>query len=305
MGIFGVDVSNHQTSFDFTGWDFAILKASEGSGFKDRMFPTHLANARRVGAVVAAYHYVRTDPADYQVGNIEAMVPKDVPVILDVEDGAGADPNLWRQLITELRERGYSVPLIYLPRWYWNKIGQPDLSGFPPLWQSWYPDYVARPREVGISMVPASAWAPMDGIPVAIMQFTSSPFDQNYYGGTKEQLLSLLGGNEDEVGWSDPLGVSEQDRANYGTPGPAATFDAGTWLKCASLYAGEAMSEARAANAKAQSLEQRIDEVKEQNRLILVELSKLASGGGEHGGVVDIDAVADKVKDKIVEDLDD
>lgn len=65
------------------------------------------------------------------------------------------------------------------------------------------------------------------------------------------------------------------------------------------------MTEARAANEKAQSLEERINEVKEQNRLILVEISKLASGGGEHGGVVNIDAVADKVKDKIVEDLND
>src|SRR5688572_4616158 len=135
------------------------------------MFHTHLANARRAGCVVAAYHYVRTDPAEYQVGNIESMVPKDIPVILDIEDGAGSDPNHWRQVMNELRERGYSVPLVYLPRWYWNKVGNPDLSGFPPLWASWYPDYVARPREEGIAKVPASAWNPLDGVPVLIMQF--------------------------------------------------------------------------------------------------------------------------------------
>jgi hypothetical protein len=203
MGIFGVDVSNHQTSFDFTGWDFAFLKSSEGSGFKDRMFHSHLANARKAGCVVAAYHYVRTDPADYQVGNIESMVPKDVPIILDIEDGAGSDPNNWRQLIRELRERGYKVPLIYLPRWYWNKIDQPDLSGLPPIWMSWYPDYIARPREEGIRLVPGSAWASMDGIPVVIMQFTSSPFDQNFYGGTKDQLAALLGGVDLDMQFSD------------------------------------------------------------------------------------------------------
>lgn len=199
MGIFGVDVSNHQTSFDFSGWDFAILKSSEGSGFKDRMFHTHLANARRAGCVVAAYHYVRTDDPEYQVGNIESMVPKNVPVILDIEDGAGGDPNHWRHLMNLLRERGYRVPLVYIPRWYWNKIGQPDLSGFPPIWMSWYPDYVARPREEGIKKVPASAWAAMDGVPVLIMQFTSSPFDQNYYPGSKDELATLFNGEDDIV----------------------------------------------------------------------------------------------------------
>lgn len=203
MGIFGVDVSNHQSSFDFSGWDFAILKSSEGSGFKDRMFHTHLANARRAGCVVAAYHYVRTDPADYQVGNIESMVSKDVPVILDIEDGAGSDPNHWRQLIQELRERGYTVPMVYLPRWYWEKVGKPDLSGFPPIWMSWYPDYVARPREEGIKKVPVSAWAAMDGVPVLIMQFTSTPFDQNYYPGSKAELAALFNGEDDDVSAAD------------------------------------------------------------------------------------------------------
>src|SRR5688500_729047 len=100
--------------------------------------------------------------------------------------------------MNELRERGYSVPLVYLPRWYWNKIGNPDLSGYPPLWASCHPDYVARPRGDGIAKVPASAWNRLDGVPVVIMQFTSSPFDQNYYPGSKEGLAILLGGKEEE-----------------------------------------------------------------------------------------------------------
>jgi hypothetical protein len=191
MGLFGVDVSNHQTSFNFTGWDFAFLKASEGSTFKDRMFHTHLANARKAGAVVAAYHYQRTNPAEEQVANIESMVPKDVPVIIDVEDGSGS-PELTREIIRGLRERGYRIGPLYLPRWYWQKIGKPSLHDLPRLWASWYPDYVSRPREEGIAEVPTSAWEPYGGNQVAVMQFTSTPFDQNWFAGTKAQLLSLL-----------------------------------------------------------------------------------------------------------------
>src|SRR5687767_4398566 len=89
MGVFGVDVSNHQKSFNFTGWDFAFIKSSEGNGFRDAYFAGHLANARRAGCLVAAYHYQRNVSAQSQVDLIKSMVPRDVPVIIDVEDGSG------------------------------------------------------------------------------------------------------------------------------------------------------------------------------------------------------------------------
>lgn len=196
MGIFGVDVSNHQTSFDFTGWDFAFLKASEGADFRDRMFHTHLANARKAGAIVAAYHYQREGDAKSQIGNIESMVPKDVPVIIDVENKSGS-PQLTREIIAGLRKRGYRIGPLYLPKWYWDRIGKPSLHDLPTLWASWYPDYVARPRESGIAKVPASAWNAYGGRPVSVMQFTSTPFDQNYFNGTRADLRLLLEDGDD------------------------------------------------------------------------------------------------------------
>jgi hypothetical protein len=296
MGIFGVDVSNYQSSFDFSGWDFAILKASEGANFKDRMFTTHLANARRANCVVAAYHYVRLDPADYQVGNIESMVPKDVPVILDIERGAGSDPDHWRHLINELRARGYTVPLIYIPRWFWNEIGQPSLHDLPPLWMSWYPDYVARPREEAISKVPASAWAPMDSIPVYVMQFTSTPFDQDYYPGTKEDLANLFGGEDMQLSdedinriWMFPL------RNEQNVDGNEETHEAVLWVT--EMADRTAKLEREAAIHRAE-LDARIAEVKDQNQQILAAITALSGGS-------DVDAVAEKAKQKIVDDLND
>lgn len=196
--IYGVDVSNHQEQFDFTGWDFAFIKSSEGTGFKDGRFTQHVANARVAGCLVAAYHYVRGGDVQGQFDNIRSMVPTDIPVILDVEDGAGSVDSI-KQLAAKLRAAGYAVPLTYFPRWYWNSIGQPDLSGLAPLWLSWYPDYKPRPREQAYAMVPGSGKQPFGGIDSApVIQFTSTPFDQNAFDGTRDQLAALLGSRQEE-----------------------------------------------------------------------------------------------------------
>lgn len=193
MGVFGVDVSNHQSSFNFAGWDFAFIKSSEGNSFRDFRFTQHLNNARASNCLVAAYHYQRDVSAQSQVALIKEMVPTNVPVIIDVERGSGS-LGITREIIRLLRSGGYESPFLYLPRWYWAEIGRPDLSGLPRLWASWYPDYVSRPREVGISLVPQSAWNDYGNNSVAMMQFTSTPHDMNWYPGTRDQLAAVLNG---------------------------------------------------------------------------------------------------------------
>lgn len=213
MGVFGVDVSNHQSSFDFRGWDFAFIKASQGNWFADARFNQHLANARAQKALVAAYHYQETSSAESQVALIKEMVPVDIPVIIDVERGSGG-VDTTRKLVALLEDAGYNVPFLYLPRWYWLEIGQPSLQGLPRLWASWYPDYVARPREEGIAKVPSSAWSGYGGNSVALMQFTSSPFDQNYFPGTRDELARLLNGGAGGGGTEDVLEY-DRDKAAF------------------------------------------------------------------------------------------
>jgi lysozyme len=273
MGVFGVDVSNHQKSFNFTGWDFAFIKSSEGNGFRDAYFSGHLANARRAGCLVAAYHYQRDVSAQSQVDLIKSMVPLDVPVIIDVEDGSGSLA-LTREIIRLLNEEGYTTPYLYLPRWYWSRIGSPSLAGLPTLWASWYPDYVARPREQGISMVPQYAWNSYGGLDVGIMQFTSTPFDQNYFPGTRDQLAAILNGHgpggggigEDEVAWEDLL-----------TNSKGQTYQAGQYQTYTNEYVVDTLN-------KVKELETKID--------------KIAVGN------IDYDALANVLVNKIFERLD-
>lgn len=207
---FGIDISHHQGAFDLSraareGVAFVILKATEGSGFTDSRFAANLTNARQSGLLVAAYHYQRASAsAAAQVAHIERVVPKNVPVIPDVEADSGGVA-LVRDVVARLRGVGYRVPMLYLPRWYWQQIGSPSLGGLPPLWSSRYPDNLPGTIPDEWADVPAHYWEGYGGLPVAVLQFTSSasvagrqPIDANAYRGTRAQLAALLNGSSDE-----------------------------------------------------------------------------------------------------------
>lgn len=211
MVTFGLDISHHQdlglnlAQCRREGIEFVFLKSSEGASFVDSAFAANLAEARAAGMLVGAYHYVRSSaPASDQAAWIARTVPRDVPVILDVEANSGGVA-LTRDLVNRLRAAGYRVPLLYLPRWYWQQIGSPSLAGLPPLWSSRYPDNTVGTLGDEWSHVPTSYWTGYGGLDVAVLQFTSSvriaghqPIDANAYRGTRGQLAALLGYTSEE-----------------------------------------------------------------------------------------------------------
>ena len=281
MGIFGVDVSNHQKTFDFRGWDFAFIKSSEGNGFRDAYFQGHLTNARNAGCLVGAYHYVREVSAQSQFNLIRAIVPIDVPVILDIEHNSGP-LSIARELCRLLKNDGYRVPFTYLPRWYWNQIGQPYMNGLPALWASWYPDYVSRPPLEGIAKVPSSAWTPYGGLQVAMMQFTSTPYDQNYFPGTRDQLAAILngrapGGGSGDVSnmpaWDQVVNAVSPNDPSYSENHPYGYIESATFYRVSDMY-----------NVQLPALKEAVENI-------------------ELGGV-DLDLLADKVAAKMLEKLD-
>lgn len=206
--IWGIDISDYQPDFDLhrarrEGYDFAIIKSTEGSTWRGKWFRTHLDRARSAGMLVAAYHYVRAGDVPGQVRNIQAMVPRDCPLILDVEDGAGPLSVTW-DLTNRLRALGYKLPLTYIPKWYADKIGATNLRGLPPLWYSRYPNSRAGGaidvwnRNAGWLN---TMWGGYYGLHVEILQFSDQgslagrrPVDLNAYRGTREQLAALFGG---------------------------------------------------------------------------------------------------------------
>jgi GH25 family lysozyme M1 (1,4-beta-N-acetylmuramidase) len=206
MVSFGIDISHHQdAALDLAqcrreGIEFVFIKSSEGGDYVDPEFAANLAEARRAGLLVGAYHYVRSNAtAAAQVANVRRAVPLDVAVIPDVEANSGGVV-LVREFVDRLRAAGYRVPLLYLPRWYWSQIGSPSLAGLPPLWSSRYPDNVVGDLGDEWTRVPATHWTGYGGLDVAVLQFTSSvriaghsPIDANAYRGSRDQLATLLG----------------------------------------------------------------------------------------------------------------
>lgn len=64
----GIDVSGWQGSMNFSDWDFVMMKASEGNGFKDKMLDKHYDNLHGSSdgkpdkkKCYGFYHYARPD----------------------------------------------------------------------------------------------------------------------------------------------------------------------------------------------------------------------------------------------------
>lgn len=209
MTTFGVDISGHQDGFALqhakaAGAEFAILKATEGHTFRDKVFHSHLKDARANGMIVAAYLYVWHNSTPAQMAQTFADYVNDtsVPAILDIENNSGRSVAHWKATIAELNKRGYKTPLIYLPRWYWQQVGSPSLAGLPPLWSSNYPSgggemkstYARAGGDTG------AGWAGYGGLSVAMWQFTEGAsiagwgVDANAYKGTRADLEKLLTG---------------------------------------------------------------------------------------------------------------
>jgi hypothetical protein len=171
--LYGIDVSSFQAGIDLgevrrEGFDFVIIKATQGSGYVNPAFGAQLAGAQAAGLITAAYHYVTTDPVGAQVANIVAHIPPGLPVIPDVENGSGDAANA-RAVVSAIRAAGHPVPLLYLPQWYWAQIGRPDLSGLPPLWSSKYPSTRQAPTSALYEAVPQSYWVGYGNLPVSLL----------------------------------------------------------------------------------------------------------------------------------------
>lgn len=205
MTTFIVDISHHQSkSLDLAqtrrdGCECCLMKAGEGSTFVDPDFASNLAEARAAGQIPGAYWYQKANvSASAHVAAIQKVVPRDVPIILDVEKNSGG-VDLTRQIINGLHAAGYRTPMLYLPNWYWKQIGSPSLVGLPPLWSSRYPDMNVGLLADEWGRVPASYWTGYGGLDVLMLQFTSSariagyqPLDASAFRGTRAELESIM-----------------------------------------------------------------------------------------------------------------
>lgn len=183
--VFGIDVSNHQGNFDFAGarregFAFATHKVTEGSDYVDPYWARARAEmVKHFPGRCGGYVFCRTavSPRD-EVDALERAFGSKADMLLqiDYEDDRrvpqGAADLLAR--IREYQRRGFKLLPVYLPRWYWQRMGSPDLSFLADvgIWNSAYSSANGYASSIYAGFDSRDGWADMGGAPVRILQFT-------------------------------------------------------------------------------------------------------------------------------------
>jgi hypothetical protein len=205
--VLGPDISSYQSALDLSRLadaSFVIAKTTEGTYYTDADYQAWRIQAAQLGKLFAWYHFLSGESAAAQAQHTAANVgDKSLPGMLDAEPAGSFSPTLDQILayIDAAHAAGLNLRLLYLPRWYWQRIGSPDLTPVAArgvhLVSSSYPGKTGSPTALypGDS---AAGWQPYGGMTPLIYQFTNQasdggqPLDYNAFRGTATQLVAAL-----------------------------------------------------------------------------------------------------------------
>lgn len=186
------------------GNTFAIVKATEGSGYTNPYYVADIAGAGAAGLVVGSYAYVRPalpiSTATLQarrfaetVGNVATAGT--LPPILDLEESGGlatGDLITWAQTFLEtVRALTGRTPVVYSYPFFWSSaMGGSTAFARYPLWLAAYRTTAPTPLAgwPAWSLWQYSATASVDGIPGA------GAIDMSRFAGTAAQLTTMADG---------------------------------------------------------------------------------------------------------------
>ncbi|MGI5271917.1 glycoside hydrolase family 25 protein [Nonomuraea sp. CA-218870] len=186
---YGQDVSNYQPDHDWASSpaEFGIIKATEGTSFRDHTFARHWAELDKKGIVRGAYHYghPRNNPiaeAEHflSVVNSQPGKPGDL-LVLDLETTNGrsvAEVNAWAKAWLSHVEAKTGVKPMFYSGWHFADTYGAGLADYP-LWVAHY----GKPKG---QITPPADWKSW-----TIHQYSDSPIDQNVSALTPDQLRTL------------------------------------------------------------------------------------------------------------------
>lgn len=169
MTIYGPDISGFQAGIDLKGALFAAIKVTEGTTFVNSDWRRARDNATAHGTFAYGYHFLHHGNGAAQARAYRAQTT--MPCAVDVERSAD-NPTVADlcDFTDELRNLGGRVHLAYLPHWYWQAIGSPDLGPVRHrnlfLWSSAYTSYTDGDSGTG--------WQPYGGSSPAVWQYTDA-----------------------------------------------------------------------------------------------------------------------------------
>ncbi|PQM45204.1 hypothetical protein C1Y40_04630 [Mycobacterium talmoniae] len=240
MTLYYPDVSNNnwgstQAAIGFLeqlvpqGFSAVCHKVSQGSGYRDPYWPAVRDWCAANDLLCIGYHYVDTSNPASQAQCWNANGGGKF-AMLDVEDGSGDINNYWA-VVNAFNAAGIQIVLSYLPHWYWQNIGSPDLTGVPGLVSSAYPggNGYASSLYVNGGGDDGSGWNGYGGATPVAWQFTDRAniaginVDCNAFKGTAAELAALFtGGTVVAPQPTDPtLAVAQDNQVQLRGPGLA------------------------------------------------------------------------------------
>lgn len=154
----GVDISHWQSNFDdFSGVDFAIIKATEGVGYTDPAFYNLYEKAKSSGKLLGVYHFARPDlnnsavaEADWFVKVVKPYV-REAILVLDWESGYLGNVAWAKAFLDRVKEQTGIKAVLYCSRspinsFDWSSVANADYG-------LWVADYGTNTGQEGTKPV--------------------------------------------------------------------------------------------------------------------------------------------------------
>ncbi|MEV6962897.1 lysozyme [Streptomyces sp. NPDC051207] len=209
-GVQGIDVSHWQGAINWTsvrnaGIQFAWIKATEGTSYKDPQFNTNYTNAYYAGVIRGAYHFARPDissgatQANYfaSSGGAWSRDNMTLPGVLDIEHNPygsmcyGLSTTAMRTWITDFynayKARTTRDVVIYTTAGWWNTCtgNWTGMYSKSPLWVAHW--------GVSSPTLPTGfpTWTVWQYTATGSVSGVSGHVDRNQFNGSRDRLLAL------------------------------------------------------------------------------------------------------------------
>lgn len=148
MALNGIDIASYQAGLDFSKvpCDFAIIKATQGTGYINPDCVRAVEQAMSLGKGVGVYHYISggnaVAEADFFINSILNWIGK-VMICLDWEldqNSAWGDESYLEQVINQVIARTGVPPMIYAPASRYNEVAPVANRNNCGLWIAQYAD---------------------------------------------------------------------------------------------------------------------------------------------------------------------
>jgi len=202
-GVLGVDISSYQGNLTWSKWtkkdrDFAYMKATEGTSYKNPYFKTQYKSAAKAGLIRGAYHFANPagkagyKQARYFVKNGGGWSADGhtLPGVLDIEYNpygstcyGVSKKNMVKWVVsftTEYKKLTGKAAVIYTTTDWWKQCtgNSSKIATTNPLWVARYGS--KKPGTLPKGWKAATFW-----------QYTSNPIDQDVFPGKTKALKAL------------------------------------------------------------------------------------------------------------------